>query len=199
MMSNPIGSFALFTVAISLAAASPARAEVSRMTIHVDGMSCPFCVFNLEKKLKKVSNVKHVEISLKTGNATMVLGQGRGPTVAEVRGAVQKAGFTPGSVRLTFVGTLSVKGKYALLKVRRSNDVEPAYQSFYLYQQGQGNNYFDEATRKRLETLAKQDAVVAISGSVQAHAQGLPALSTDKITVLGKQREKQQRTGERTP
>lgn len=197
MMTKHIGPIAIFTIVISLVAASPVRAEISRMTVHVDGLSCPFCVFNVEKRLKRVRDVEHVDISLKTGNATMVLGKGRGPTVAEVRGAVQKAGFTPGIVGLTAIGTLSVKDKYVLLNVRRSNAVEPTYQSFYLYQKGQGSNYFDEDTRKRLETLAMQDTVVAITGSVREHAEGLPALSTDKITVLPKRKEKQQSTGER--
>lgn len=178
---------ALLALPLAFVTASPAYAEISRMSVHVDGMACPFCVFNLEKRLKPLRNVEGVKTNLKTGNVTLVVGKGQGPTPAEIQQAVRKAGFTPGTMGLTAIGTLALRDDYILLNVRSVGNVKPAYETFYLFQTGQGNKFFDEKTRAQLEQLAGQNALVAITGSVHEHAEGLPALSADEIKVVPKE------------
>ncbi len=63
-------------------------------TITVDGLSCPFCAYGLEKHLKKVNGVEGVEINMKSGKATVVLKPGTQVDDAILKEAVKKAGFT---------------------------------------------------------------------------------------------------------
>jgi len=63
-------------------------------TIAVDGLSCPFCVYGLEKNLKKMNGVESVKIDMKTGKATVAFKQGAGVDDQSLRQTVKKAGFT---------------------------------------------------------------------------------------------------------
>jgi len=62
--------------------------------IAIDGLSCPFCTYGLEKNLKKVDGIKTVNIDMKTGKATVVLKPGAYVDDQALRQAVKKAGFT---------------------------------------------------------------------------------------------------------
>ncbi|MDA0350220.1 MAG: heavy-metal-associated domain-containing protein, partial [Verrucomicrobia bacterium] len=61
-------------VLVSLLLGAQARAEVSHVSIAVDGLGCPFCVYGIEKQLKHIDGVKKVDIELKTG---LALGAGQ--------------------------------------------------------------------------------------------------------------------------
>ncbi|HDY68801.1 MAG TPA: copper chaperone [Candidatus Scalindua sp.] len=63
--------------------------------IMVDGLSCPFCAYGLEKKLKQVAGSKDVFIKLAEGEATMSVPKGKEPTKEELETIVKDAGFTP--------------------------------------------------------------------------------------------------------
>jgi len=73
--------------------------EVQAVIIQVDGLSCPFCAYGLEKNLKKVSGVGNVDINMKTGKATVELEPGSKVGDNELRQAVEKAGFTAREIR----------------------------------------------------------------------------------------------------
>jgi len=66
--------------------------ESTTTVIQVDGLSCPFCTYGLEKQLKKVAGVESVSIDMKEGKATITM-QHRVDDNA-LRQAVEKAGFT---------------------------------------------------------------------------------------------------------
>ncbi len=68
-------------------------------TIAVDGLSCPFCAYGLEKNLKKVNGVGSVKIDMKTGKATVALKQGADVEDKTLRQAVKKAGFTARDIK----------------------------------------------------------------------------------------------------
>lgn len=63
-------------------------------TIRVDGLSCPFCAYGLEKHLKKVAGVEGIEINMKSGKAIVHLKPGAQVDDAALKAAVKKAGFT---------------------------------------------------------------------------------------------------------
>ncbi len=69
-----------------------ARAEISHVTVAIDGLGCPFCTYGIEKKHKEVEGVRDVEISLRDGLATSVVAEQAAPDVEQVRTAVEKAG-----------------------------------------------------------------------------------------------------------
>ena len=68
-------------------------------------MSCPFCVYGLEKKLKKVEGVKTVTVELKKGIAVVMLIAGEPvdteETKAAFRVAVKRAGFTAREITIS--------------------------------------------------------------------------------------------------
>ncbi len=63
-------------------------------TIRVDGLSCPFCAYGLEKHLKKIAGVEGVEINMKSGKAIVRLKPDVQVDDAALKTAVKKAGFT---------------------------------------------------------------------------------------------------------
>ncbi len=66
--------------------------------IGVDGMSCPFCAYGLEKKLKKVKDVVSVTINLNEGKVVVVAKAGTTIKQEVLRKAVKEAGFTVSSL-----------------------------------------------------------------------------------------------------
>ena len=62
--------------------------------LGVDGMSCPFCVYGIEKRLKKIDGVEDVSADLAQGNIWV---EATGADVLSEDGArllVEQAGFT---------------------------------------------------------------------------------------------------------
>ncbi len=63
----------LLLLALTQAAAAQAPQELGMLevTVQVDGLSCPFCAYGLEKKLRKVENVARIEIRVNEGRAVV--------------------------------------------------------------------------------------------------------------------------------
>ncbi len=66
--------------------------------IGVVGMSCEFCAYGVEKKLKGVPGVEQAKVSLDDGKAWIVMAPGQVADLATLRKAIEAAGFTPGEV-----------------------------------------------------------------------------------------------------
>lgn len=166
------------TLACLAALRLSAAAEVTGMSVRVVGLACPFCAFGLEKKLKAVEGVRGVEVSLKPGVVALRVDPHRPPSVDALRKAVQSAGFTPGEVRLTVLGTLRIEDGRVHLDVRNSG------QHFVLFEPGMDAGSFDDATRHRMHDLAASHAIVSVHGAVHDHADGPPGLSVDVLERL---------------
>ncbi len=90
----------LFIVAVLLfLSASVFGADESVLEIDIKGMTCPFCVYSLEKELGKLSEVEEVLISLKFNKARLTLKEGAHIDADTLQGVVLRAGYTPGEVR----------------------------------------------------------------------------------------------------
>ncbi len=63
--------------------------------IRVDGASCPFCAFGLEKRLGLIEGVAHVRIEMRAGEAIITLKKRAQISEQVLRRAVEEAGFTP--------------------------------------------------------------------------------------------------------
>ena len=77
------------------------------VSVQVDGLSCPFCAYGLEKKLRKVGNVASLEIQVSEGRAVLKPEPGTSLDLAAVEEAVRDGGFTPREPTLTARGHLS--------------------------------------------------------------------------------------------
>ncbi len=90
----------LFIVAVLFfLTASALGADETVLEIDIDGMTCPFCVYSLEKELGKLSEVKQILISLKSNKARLILKEGAHIDSDTLREVVLGAGYTPGEVR----------------------------------------------------------------------------------------------------
>jgi copper chaperone CopZ len=90
----------LFIVAVLLClSASVFGAEETVLEIDIKGMTCPFCVYSLEKELGKLSEVEEVLISLKSNKARLTLKEGAQIDSDTLQEVVLQAGYTPGEVR----------------------------------------------------------------------------------------------------
>ena len=83
-----------------------ALAQVSALTVAVDGMACPFCAFGVEKRLKTVKGVAAVAVNMQAGTASLKAGEGESIHFHEVPNAVKDAGFTAGTMRITASGVI---------------------------------------------------------------------------------------------
>ncbi len=157
----------------------PLEGEIARCTISVDGLVCPFCAYGLEKKLKKLDGVRSLDISLNEGTATLSVTQGKNLRPADIRSAVEEAGFTPREISITVVGTLSIEGRKVFLRLRGAEG------KYLLSERGtgeaDGRGALNEKTRGQLSDLAGRGAVVAITGTAFALATGGHGLSTDVV------------------
>ena len=90
----------LFIVTVLLfLSASVFGADETVLEIDIKGMTCPFCVYSLEKELGKLSEVDEVLISLKFNKARLTLKEGAHIDADTLQEVVLRAGYTPGEVR----------------------------------------------------------------------------------------------------
>ncbi|MBI4209158.1 MAG: heavy-metal-associated domain-containing protein [Deltaproteobacteria bacterium] len=69
------------------------QAAGEKITVHIEGLSCPLCVFGVSKHLKKIEGVEGVDVSLKEGTAVLQMDPSAEITDEEIQRAVEKAGF----------------------------------------------------------------------------------------------------------
>ena len=82
----------LLTVMVVPAFAQDSPAQIA---IRVDGLSCPFCAYGLEKKLKRLDGAAQVRIDLERGVAEVTVAAGKSIQEGDIKKAVLDAGFTP--------------------------------------------------------------------------------------------------------
>ncbi len=87
----------------------------TKYVIGVDGLSCPFCAYGLEKRLKKVENVESISIDMNKGHAVVIAKPGATIKEEDLRKAVKKAGFSVSSLE-----KVESEAKSQNLKLRNS-------------------------------------------------------------------------------
>ena len=66
----------------------------ARFLLGVDGMSCPFCVYGIEKRLKKIDGVEDVSADLAQGNIWVEATGADVLSEDSARLVLEQAGFT---------------------------------------------------------------------------------------------------------
>ncbi|MFQ5529911.1 MAG: heavy-metal-associated domain-containing protein [Gemmatimonadota bacterium] len=87
---------ALGLMAPTLAAQQEAAAqegEPRQIQVTILGMSCPFCAYGVQQKLKKLEGVKELTVELKTGLATLTLEEDADISNEQLLETVEDAGF----------------------------------------------------------------------------------------------------------
>ncbi len=83
----------LFALFLGAAVAGAQEAK-SVYKVYVDGLSCPFCTYGIEKKFSKVKGVEKIDVDLKTGSTIITMAAGTTLDETTARKAVEAAGFT---------------------------------------------------------------------------------------------------------
>ncbi len=70
-------------------------ASEQKVRVRVDGLSCSFCAYGLEKRLLEIDGVKTVVISIDDGEALLTLDKEVEIAKETIKKEVKNAGFTP--------------------------------------------------------------------------------------------------------
>ncbi len=73
-----------------------------QIQITVLGMSCPFCAYGVEQKLKKLDGVVELTVELASGLATLVMEDGADVSNDVLRKTVEDAGFDAAKITRNF-------------------------------------------------------------------------------------------------
>jgi len=90
----------MMLMTLSLGSAALA-ADGEVIDVAVQGMSCPFCVYNVEKKLRGLDGVDSASVDLKQGQARVVMKPGMQMDAEKLKQAILDAGFTPGAIAVS--------------------------------------------------------------------------------------------------
>ena len=99
-----LGVFVLFALFTTTALAPQARAQDDKLIedpdviIEVDGLSCPFCAYGIEKRLKKIDSVDELSVLLEEGKVQLKLKEGATVSEERLQQAVADAGFEARSI-----------------------------------------------------------------------------------------------------
>ena len=77
--------------ALDLASKSPISAD--RVTLHVNGLSCPLCASNVDRQIGELPGVASVDVNFEKGTINLALTDPR-PSPMTLERAVDRAGFT---------------------------------------------------------------------------------------------------------
>lgn len=80
-------------LSLILVATSVLAAPVSYQ-LRVDGLSCPFCAYGIEKKLGALEGVQSVETNIKDGVVIVIMKDGATLDETTAKKAVKEAGFS---------------------------------------------------------------------------------------------------------
>lgn len=79
-----------------------AREQPRRIQVKILGMSCPFCAYGAEQKLKRLDGVKELEVELEPGIATLTLEEGADVSNEKLKETVEDAGFEAAAIVRSF-------------------------------------------------------------------------------------------------
>jgi len=74
--------------------------QSKEVKIRVDGLSCPFCAYGLEKKLNDIKGAENINIDFENRLVTMNIAGEKNINKKEIKDKVKEAGFTPIKVEI---------------------------------------------------------------------------------------------------
>ncbi len=147
-----------------------ASGEVLSAELQVNGLSCPFCAFGIEKKLLDVDGVRDVEVFLDEGRIDLSFQPASKATVADLEEAVAKAGFELAALSLEVSGELLEEGGGRFV-------AHPALTLRLLeMRDGNAGPASAETIRRLREIEARGGGSVVVAGAVEERGAAEPSL-----------------------
>jgi len=162
----------VITLSIFLLAV-PVFAEIKTVSLHVDGLSCPFCALSLEKKLKSIDGVSKVAVHLKKATTDLTLKPESQLDLKAVHTAVKEAGFTLKDIQIAVSGNV-LQDKDGFFIVESQEDK----MQFFLFDESHTdvnssspNSHMLEANiEKQLLKAQEDNKTVEVNGIIHQHA-----------------------------
>ncbi len=161
-------------LALLLAMPVTSDAEILGAELQVNGMSCPFCAFGIEKKLRRVEGVQEVEVLLDEGKVRLTFRANNAATLGALEDAVAGAGFKLSGMKLKVQGTLI------------ADDLPPVLEAggkvrFRLFESDNGRmkSLSGEALQKLRD--ATVNGMLVVNGIVHTHVEGSPSLLISSV------------------
>jgi len=98
-------------------------AEIKKVEVGIDGLSCPFCVWGLKQQMKGIKSIEKLEISLKKSLAHFTLKEDSLLNIEEIEGAVKDAGFSIRGIGIEAAGEITAYDGFPALKVSGSGQI----------------------------------------------------------------------------
>lgn len=143
-------------------------AQIEKIEMGVEGLSCPFCVWGLEKKLKKVKSVDKIEVHLKQAKADLYLKPNAHLNIGALKKAVKDAGFSAGYVRIHAKGNLIKENGVILFHIRNTNQELLVYET-------------EVVPKNKLMDMLKSNLEILIEGNIHEHKDSTVALGIEKV------------------
>lgn len=119
-----------------LAAQTAGKNELKpKVTVQVDGLTCPFCAYGLEKRIKEIPAVQESIISLEDGIVELIPRAGQHIDIDEVKAAVIAGGFTPRGVQVALAGQLIEWNGLPALSIDATNGDGQTVEMIYVLQE----------------------------------------------------------------
>ena len=93
MTFKATGKRMAISLVLALFASSAFSAQLA-YKVKVDGLSCPFCAYGLEKKLGAVTGVQKIDVDIASGTVNVMMAEGATLEEAIAKKAVKEAGFS---------------------------------------------------------------------------------------------------------
>lgn len=81
---------------------TPEQEQPRQIQVKILGMSCPFCVYGAEQKLKRLDGVKELDVELETGIATLTMEDEADVSNEKLKTTVDDAGFEAAAIVRSF-------------------------------------------------------------------------------------------------
>lgn len=89
----------LAALLLTLISTTAVWAAGTRYVMRVDGLACPYCAYGVEKKLKQIDGVEHIDVDLNKGVVTVDVADGVQLTEPQMQQLFKDAGFTYRSMK----------------------------------------------------------------------------------------------------
>ncbi len=89
----------VFTIGITSTSAQETKKLTGTIKMEVNGLSCPFCAYGLEKNLKEIPAIEKITIDVEEAFVTLVIKKGKSVLEEDLKKKVKDAGFTAGEIK----------------------------------------------------------------------------------------------------
>lgn len=100
-----------------------AKAQVTQLTIGVDGFTCSLCAKGIEEQFRSLDFVKSVRTDLKNTLFVLSLKSNPSVNVSQIRDAVVDGGFTVRDIKIEGKGTVKTNGSGFLFVSPNAPDI----------------------------------------------------------------------------